>query len=640
MLNADLLLAPHARNPELRALAFLQIQFTDGAKDALDSLIPFIRAAIDQSDGKEFSPPLVAEYVSAKFGLDIPLYMLEEMRPRLVRDDAIKQDPLTRIYLNCGRPEVTQQAAIDDQLTESIDQLTIQLAKYAAARGLETPYASTSWYEALLNFFQVKLSQAVRPKRIPAGAIISNPGTLDEHLIGQFILQCEKGDPQSYDTIQKLYYGSLVAEFLLNLGSIGNKGEFQGLIVVYDTTVLMRLLGTSGILLRRATLELHQALQDLGCLTYYFEHTLNELYGNIQTILANKSQNLPIYKETEAALFKREITLDRIATLKATVEIELGKMNISQHPERYDNRRRDQYQIDEVEFEEDLKKTGLTSFVSGTAGVIDSKSLAIVVRLRDGAAERDIARSKAIFVTHNSLLARRARGYLLRTRLLPERCVSPFVTVGQMTTVGWLANGIRYDPTRISTELIANCYKAALPNVGWENEFWKKMKDIGISGDAALTTDVFRAYTIREIALSESLGNIHLFRTVNMSEVVERANTAARTMEEGARDRGMAEGLKNAEARSLSRRETIAADVARNLTEGIKWLVVLVGLAWLALSFLLENRSSWMWVSRIVAFAIAALSFVDVCHLTDFKAFDWLETKLFQGIRKAQDRIS
>ncbi|NEQ31417.1 MAG: hypothetical protein F6K04_10490, partial [Leptolyngbya sp. SIO4C5] len=84
MVAARALLDPTARDPELRAFAYLQARFVKGARSAVDCLQPFVMFAIGQFDGQAFDQEKVIRFLSDNYQINIPRYMLEDMAPHLV----------------------------------------------------------------------------------------------------------------------------------------------------------------------------------------------------------------------------------------------------------------------------------------------------------------------------------------------------------------------------------------------------------------------------------------------------------------------------------------------------------------------------------------------------------------------------
>ena len=89
MVEAQTLLDPTARDPELRAFAYLQARFVKGARSSIDCLQPFVLFAIGQFDGEAFDREGVLQFLADNYQLHITRYMLEDMEPRLIQLGAL-----------------------------------------------------------------------------------------------------------------------------------------------------------------------------------------------------------------------------------------------------------------------------------------------------------------------------------------------------------------------------------------------------------------------------------------------------------------------------------------------------------------------------------------------------------------------
>src|SRR5690606_8996486 len=118
-----------------------------------------------------------------------------------------------------------------------------------------------------------------------SGVLVTDSAFFDNKIIGDFVIDAQRTGSLIYPIIEKIFYGVLASEFLLRIENLGNKADYNGLNIVYDTTVLLRLLGTSGRYLRTATLEMHEVLQDLGCRTFYYNHSYAELLATLDYIV-------------------------------------------------------------------------------------------------------------------------------------------------------------------------------------------------------------------------------------------------------------------------------------------------------------------------------------------------------------------
>ena len=81
MVAARQLLDPTARDPQLRAFAYLQARFVKGARTAVDCLQPFVLYAIGQFNGEQFEHDKIVTYLAENYQINMPYYMLEDMVP-------------------------------------------------------------------------------------------------------------------------------------------------------------------------------------------------------------------------------------------------------------------------------------------------------------------------------------------------------------------------------------------------------------------------------------------------------------------------------------------------------------------------------------------------------------------------------
>ncbi len=201
------------------------------------------------------------------------------------------------------------------------------------------------------------------------------------------------------------------------------------------------MLGCSGKVLADATKELHQTLQELGCRAFYFKHTYDEVSESIEAILRCYENAQPMFRETQEAISRGEVTVAEMYRLKAELDVALyERLKLTEHSAGYGQRQADEHQIDESAFKDYLNRRGSWGRKDSLAAERDVSSLALILRLRGSGSVRDVAKAGFIFVTHNVKLTLMAKDFLREERQLPEGSVWPFMTVGQLSTISWVAN--------------------------------------------------------------------------------------------------------------------------------------------------------------------------------------------------------
>ena len=636
-------LDPASRNRELRAYAYLQARFSRGAESVVDCLIPFVTFAIAQHDGDQFDRNKILDFLQKNYRISIPYYTLEGMTGQLQNLGALKYDPLGQIHVCAKRSEPDIAGEGLNLSLNDLKELENALAEFSAKIEPNAPYASESWSEALIRFLgpdedlgKVKAS-AVR------GVLVLDPGFLDRRIIGQFITKCHRDNPSLYGTITKLYYGVLIGDFLANIQTYGDKDAYRDLNVIYDTTVLMRLLGTSGSAYKKATIEMHEALLALGCRTYYFEHTYNEVLVSLGAVREAILTGGSMYRDTKGALDSGEISPSEIMMLPMELDIRLGNIGITQREEKYEDTET-KYQINERDFIEEVR-AGFGRRASEPWGK-DAMSLAMIVRLRNRTRTNDISKSRFIFVTHNGPISRVARRFVVKSGFASERNIPPMLTVSQIMTVAWLANDTGAGAEQVTSELAASCYQACLPKDGWDDAFWEALealKEQDTDDVRELLENDLVIASARKIALDESLGHPEFIATLSIRDLLLNAEKVADRQSDQAQQTGFQKGAQYFKSTIEDLAERRAKELARRLVRLIQ--IVLVGFAIVGLVFSVLPQSTLPLWGRIVAgvtsFSIGVISilaFVGVQIMS--RAFINIEAKIVELIRVIQHQLA
>lgn len=574
MIDANMLLNPDFQNPELRAYAFLSTQYRSGVRSPVDCLKPFVIYAVSAHAGTQLNWPDIRTYLKAKYGINVPYYMLDRMQNDLLKAGALEQAPLPNVLIcKDARPTIADKR-IDFSIAD-IDNLGELLNSFAAARGLPSPATAASWTEIILPFFLHTSPPADKAMATVRGVIVSDPKSVDFAVVADFIMEQYRAKTPAYTTIERLYYGVLAANFLTQIESVGDKASFKDLSIVYDTPVLLRLLGCSGSVFKEATDELHETLRDMGCRTYYFPHTYDELTAAIEAMVKCHEAGQPLFRDTQEAIARGEITIAHIYGVRAELDLKLAALGVTEYARGYSDRQSDEFQIDEDAFQQLLERKGRWGADGSLAAERDTMSLALVMRLRNGKEVREVAKAKIIFLTHNPALAVRAKDFLRGERQLSEGAVWPIMTVGQLSTIAWIANEVFLDDKRITKELIADCYAAAMP----DEDFDEKLREVLLRTDPRqaheLYQNAFLIQTIRRVALDQTGGHSSLVRTLNTAELVAKAEEVKEQTRAEAWRQGRDEASAEAAALEQTRREAKVAELASILARGFMGLLFL-----------------------------------------------------------------
>ena len=517
----------------IRAYAYLTASFRvqNNVNDVLDCIVPFVSAVALKDVTKPISATDLAEALTA-YGLKIPVYAVSQLLPRLARRGLLEWNAVANAFLPVAQAINKEVKEVD--LSHVFISLESRIAVFAENYGMNSVPFSSSWGDALIHFLRSDKMQSSLKLVRHREAIVTDASDVETFIIARFIQNCRDHDLDTFKQISQVYTGALIEDFIGNVQTLGITANFRSLSIFYDTPVLLRLLGTSGDLLRTATLEMHSNLKDLGCNLYYLDVNRSEASNILETIVLAATNGHEIFGETAEAIYEGDTSIADIKDLIGTFETRLAQLNV--FPFEYDYAARkgeDSFQIGENYFVEALMSAAARrdrGYKRENAEK-DATALAIVLRLRKGRASRDIASSRFLFVSRNSLLQKSARKFAIEhTEDYDESSTPAILTLGQITVAGWLATASALEPHKVSQELLALCYGAVKPSATWAEEFARATDEFSAEDKTVIeqrADSILILNATREAARDESLNEAAILRKVNVAEKFRIAKLAA-----------------------------------------------------------------------------------------------------------------
>jgi hypothetical protein len=454
----------HGASRNARAYAFLYATFrrseisASPVRDAIDCLVPFVSIFLQQTAGSQVDVSSTQEFLRKTFGFEIPLYALDQLLIDLSKRGALTYNRRTKIYISAGASD--EYTVAREELVTDFDDISALLERFAQARKYYAQPSAGSWGQALIDFLKSS-PERQELKTIPYKGALVSATTIETSLIGAFIDDLSKRAEGAFQKLLNIFMGVLVEEFIGSVSSIGQRDDTSKLVVFYDTSVLLRLLGCSGRLLRTATEELTRYLQDLGLEIKYLGGNEEELNGIVDAILHKKDSGLDIEGETADALSRGEVTITDLRMLQNSVAERLATWSIFRFDKLPSPTSLSAFHINEAGFQnfllEEARKAGRNYNAPNRTN--DASYLGIVMRLRRGMHIRDLLSAGFIFITSNKFLVNCARRYLVRERQLHQQDCPPMLHVGQVATIAWLMKDHKLSPERAGRDLLANCYE-------------------------------------------------------------------------------------------------------------------------------------------------------------------------------------
>ena len=641
-----------ASSRRLRAYAYLTAAFEtkprygDGVSDVLDCIVPFVVAGTSRQANNHLDLAALSKFLGS-IGLNIPLYVLEQLLPRLQRLGAIEWDHRYRVHICKRLGDASVELPARLELEPAFDNIETRLAAFAAAHGVPKA-GNDSWADALIAFFKSESTANVATAINVKGALIGDRDKVDSFLIAGFIKSASENDQALFQQIVQIFTGVLIEDFLSTIQTLGDSASYKGLLVFYDTTILLRLLGTSGKLLATATLEMHRALQDLGCQTFYFEHNETEVIGILSTLVEQHELGNELFGETAEALVVGDVNIPTIKDLIGTYAARLGALSIFRSKFSYSTTPfADEFQVDEPRFQLALESAAIRDDKSYSKenAQHDAMSLALVLRLRRGKREKDVSQCGCIFISRNRLLQRTARRFLVEHAGYDWTTVPAILTSGQISTVAWLAAARTLEPVRVTRELLSTCYSAMRPDNNWATSFLNALerfkKDNPDQIEKFADSAIFLR-TARAVAQEESLGQTAILQRLNTVEIFRRA---AQVTDEKEREIRAAASRELLDAVRIAKEEG-AADNKKKIRERSEHLadralavtrILLILLLLAAAVFEAQQHESRDNIGGLIAVAIfVVLNVLAFAHLTGIevlkKPLEWLRRKMTRMI--------
>lgn len=527
----DELLQLTGTDREARALAFLYAAFkrteisANPVQDALDCLVPFIVPYFNSISGKQILVEGVKQYLSITYGFDVPLYAIDQLIPTLSRGGYVEYRKYAKAYF--AKKQEPHFETTKQEIGAQFDIVVEELGRFAVKNGFVPSPPSGSWSEALINFLKSRSERSGRQISTIKG-VVADIKSIEAAIVGAFITSLYENNKPLFNQLLNVFMGVLIEEFISSISELGDVVKSNPVYVLYDTAVLLRLLGCSGRLERIAMEELNRYLQDLGFRTYYFSGNEEEAANILNTIVSVKDSGRELEGETAEALSSGEVTMTDIRMLQNTFTDRLATYNVFP-AEDLEKRAIDNaaYQIDERGFGEYIKKEALARGVGYRLQnrENDASYLGAIMRLRRRLHTRDLAACGYVFVTTNRFLARTSRRFLVEHKIVRGTQCPPMLSVGQIATIAWLMKEHVLAPEKAGRELLSNCFAAIRPDQDWFKSFREQVeKTTGVVEEyAKAPKNALILQATRRIAQDESFGNSAIVRELNMAEILKRA---------------------------------------------------------------------------------------------------------------------
>jgi hypothetical protein len=441
----------------------------DEGKDYLQSFTPFVADLLKGwPEGCAVEPHELSIALCDGWGFpSVPSAVSKVLLQRAQKDGFVRN--VERKYFpNCER--LLEMPDLGEKRQEMLaEQTALAEAVVAYARdvhGLDwTEQEASAALERLTEDFGAELATAKRE-----GGLQMRPKSEENEslaVVHAFARRAIERDPPNFNRLVAMVQGAMLANALYFEDLRKMPRRLPELRVYLDTTPLMRGLGFACPDVVTAAEEMLALMRSFKIPMFVFAHTLEEIRGileNIATSLRRGTQEVKdqgnvggAARESVDAAIEAGMTSGDVLLLIANLEHRLEELGI-RHCET--PRQTDTDRIDEQQLAAVLDKRvryGASKFVLER----DLASLSAIDRLRGRTRPRDLADTRALFVTANLGVVRASREYFEdagRDAPIPH-CMSDVALTAQL----WVSSSGRKPelPRRL---LIADSYSALAPS--------------------------------------------------------------------------------------------------------------------------------------------------------------------------------
>jgi hypothetical protein len=449
---------PDGNERLLTTLAILRVNH-EQSQSYLKSYLPFVYDCLTRESTEEVSGPGLQSALRDEFGIELPqavvtrLLRLAERDGKLRREDRVyKRNP--DALLDCSLGAERQDFA------RGYHRLRAKAATYAREK-YELEWSDEDADRILVEyvdrFSSGLLAAALDGRTLPRVRDGLSP---DQYALHRFVEQAWTEDPEAFESLDALVRGRMLSDALYFQPEEGQRLPGLSAVEVYfDGPILLWLLGYAGPEAQAPYAELVELLKGQGAILRCFSHSVDEAQEILDAAAARA------WTGQGQARFTGDVVTYLVQQGRTRTDIELMAARLGNDLLRLGIQQVDTpgrvlaLEPDEQRLQEMLQRA--INYTNPRARDRDVDSLTAVHRLRGGRVFRNLAQSKALFVTRNYDVFRVSARFFAERR--SGTAVPHCVLASAFTTLVWLHEP-RAAPDLPRQRIIADVYAAVRPS--------------------------------------------------------------------------------------------------------------------------------------------------------------------------------
>jgi len=504
-------------NLTIISLAILKVNWDREDKRYLDNFVPIIRECIRTSSDTIISDQSLQQQLLSSFGLQLPLDVIRTLLKRVKEGGFIRQQGYNYSpnleKLNSSEFAATQQRILKIY-EDLIEKLVVFCSKHynVTWTGADAEVALLSYIEEIQIFIvNSRFSNSVIPE-------VPHTEGNTKFLVAKFVKYLQENNLSGFSDLQTVVEGNMLANAIFLPGVEQPDRKFRATSVYLDTGLLMNALGYDGPAEQASTVELLSLLKETGANICCFRHTVDEIRGIFDGVIARKKSNKNEFNDYEDDYLRSSrFTVSDIELFDVQLKTNLSELNVMIND--VPNFNEHEYVIDEEELERVIKRH--ISYSREKALLKDVKSVSAIMRLRKGECFFLVEECKAVFITTNVTLAKAVQDFYYKES--NPRSITPCLTDGFLTNMLWLKKPLQAaDLPR--KRIIADFYAAMKPDDAFWRLYLQHIEQLEQKGQISADNVYLlrRSSEAKRTAMEVTTGDIKKLTQGSVKEIIER----------------------------------------------------------------------------------------------------------------------
>jgi hypothetical protein len=532
--------SPSMGRSRLLSTMAVVVATADEGMDYLAFFLPFVADRLKTWPvGQPVEPHELSKALCEGWGFPSVPTAVSRLLLQRAEKDALVSSVERKFYVNqeklLGMPDLAEKK---QEMLAELNALAAAVVAYAhAVHGLDwNEETANGALERLTEDFGAELATAKREGGLAAGPELKDDEALA--VVYGFARRAVDRDPENFNRLVAMVQGTMIANALYfeDIRKLPNR--LPELRVYLDTAPLLRALGLASSAVVLAAQEMLALMRSFRIPMFVFSHTVDEMTAILERIAVSLNRGAGGHQEQgrlsgrsrEAvdAAIQAGMSSGEVHTLIANIEGRLWDLGVRRcetppHGEAG--------HIDEGALADVLSE--VVTYPSRGPLEKDLDSLAAVDRLRGATRPRDLAHTRALFITANNAVSSASRTFFRsigRDSPIPH-CMSDVGLTAQL----WVRSSNRKPdlPRRL---LIADCYSALGPGP----ELWErwvshiiKLRERNKLSDEQLQTLIYHQQT-KALLFEVAHGKLENVNDAVVAEVLARYEAEVRQPAEDA----------------------------------------------------------------------------------------------------------